>query len=172
MGRAFGPAAGLDRPRVELVGIAVRPCGPDAADDVHRLTQLAFRDYEKLDPPSGAVGESEASVREDLERGGGALATIGTQIMGCLRFESEPGFLHVRRVAVDPAWQGRGVGTALMRWAERYALDAGIDEVRVGVRAQLIANLHFYAGLGYRVIGQHRHPGYDRVTWLEMARRV
>jgi GNAT superfamily N-acetyltransferase len=111
-------------------------------------------------------------VREDLERGGGALASMSDRIIGCLRFESELAYLHVRRVAVDPAWQRQGVGTALMQWAHDYARTGGLAEVRIGVRLQLPGNLRFYQQLGYQVLAEHRHPGYNRVTWVEMGRPV
>ena len=150
-------------------GISIRRCGPESASDVHRLTQLAFAGYGALDPPSGALRETEASVREDLERGGGALAVIGGESVGGLRFEPEGGYLHVRRVAVHPDWQRRGVGTALMAWAREYARRVGLPQVRVGVRLALPGNLRFYEGLGYRRIAEHRHPGYHDVTWIEMA---
>lgn len=136
---------------------------------MHRLTQLAFREYDKLDPPSGAVRESEESVRVDLENGGGALGTLNGEAVGCLRFERESGHLHVRRVAVDPRHQRHGIGKALMAWVHDYARGAGYQEVRVGVRRQLPGNLRFYEQLGYRVIAEHRHPGHDEVTWIEMG---
>jgi ribosomal protein S18 acetylase RimI-like enzyme len=139
---------------------------------VHRLTQLAFRDYDKLDPPSGAPRESEDSVRADLDRGGGALAWMGTECVGCLRFQIDGDYLHVRRVAVDPAWQRRGIGKSLMAWAHAYAHELGLAEVRIGVRPQLTGNIRFYKGLEYRVVAEHRHPGYNRTTWIEMARAV
>jgi len=136
------------------------------------LTQLAFGDYGSLDPPSGALRESEESVRDDLGRSGGALALLHEQTVGCLRFDREAGALHVRRVAVDPALQRKGIGRALMVWAHGYAHSQGYPEVRVGVRLQLPANLHFYKELGYSVVAEHRHPGYREVTWVEMRRSV
>jgi GNAT superfamily N-acetyltransferase len=108
-------------------------------------------------------------VRADLARGGGALARVGQHIVGCLRFEQEPAYLQVRRVAVDPGWQRQGIGKALMSWAHDLARQAGVNEVRVGVRPALGGNLRFYEGLGYRVIAEHRHPGYREITWVEMA---
>ena len=153
-------------------GLHIHQCGPEAAAEIHRLTQLAFKEYDNLDPPSGAVRESEASVRDDLENGGGALAQLNDEIVGCLRFELEEGYLHVRRVAVDPAYQQQGIGKALMSWVHDYARGLGYPEVRVGVRFQLPGNQRFYEHLGYRVIAEHRHPGYAEVTWVEMARTV
>jgi tRNA threonylcarbamoyladenosine biosynthesis protein TsaE len=139
---------------------------------VHRLTQLAFRDYGSLEPPSGALRESEESVRDDLERSGGALALLDGRGVGCLRLDREPGYLHVRRLAVDPAFQHRGIGTALMEWIHDYAPGQGYSEVRVGVRRRLPGNLRFFLRLGYTVIAEHRHPGYREVTWDELQRSV
>ena len=39
--------------------VKVVACGPEAAADVHRLTQAAFAEYASLTPPSGAVFETE-----------------------------------------------------------------------------------------------------------------
>lgn len=147
-------------------------CGPEAAADVHRLTQLAFKTYDWLDPPSGALRETEASVRDDLEHEGGALASLEQLAVGCLRFERQSGYLIVRRVAVDPAWQRQGIGKALMTWIHDYACAQGYPQIRAGVRRQLPGNLRFYQQLGYQVIAEHSHPGYAEVTWVEMARPV
>ena len=111
-------------------------------------------------------------MRDDLENGGGALAQLGDEIVGCLRFQREVGFLKVRRVAVHPAYQRQGIGMALISWAHAYARDLDYSEVRVGVRLKLPGNIRFYEQLGYRVIAEHRHPGYAEVTWVEMAKGV
>jgi GNAT superfamily N-acetyltransferase len=136
------------------------------------VTHAAFGEYGWLDPPSGALRESEESIRDDLGRSGGALAFLDGRAVGCLRFDREPGRLHVRRVAVDPSRQGHGVGTALMAWIHAYAHDQGYVEVRIGVRRQLPRNQRFYERLGYEVCAEHRHPGYAKVTWVEMRRPV
>ena len=155
-------------PRVRVVA-----CGPERADDVHRLTQAAFGAYGSLDPPSGAVRESPARVREDLEAGGGAIAEIGGEPAGCLRWRiGETGDLHVRRVAVVPARQRGGIGRALMEWAEDEAQRRGCPGIVVGVRVALPGNLSFYRGLGYEVTGEHRHEGYDQTTWFALRKEL
>jgi ribosomal protein S18 acetylase RimI-like enzyme len=146
--------------------------GPEAADEVHRLTQRAFGGYTWLTPPSGAIDETEDDVRRDLQQHGGALGRIDGAAVAALRFVVEPRYLRARRVAVDPERQGEGIGRALMRWIERHAAQRGLEEVRLGVRAQLPGNLRFYEGLGYEVIREHRYPGTSEVHWLEMARKV
>lgn len=149
--------------------LRVALCGPEGAADLHRLTQLAFAGYGWLNPPSGALRETEADVRNDLSGNWGALASIEGRAVGGLRFEREAGYLHVRRVAVDPALQRHGIGRALMEWAHGYAAAQGYREVRVGVRRELPGNRAFYERLGYRVVAEHSHPGHDEITWYEMA---
>lgn len=153
--------------------LTVRLCGPADAELVHALTQSAFEEYARtLDPPTGALRETVESVRADLVAHGGAIAWRGDDPLGCLRFEVEPGHLHVRRVAVRPDQRHAGVGTALMEWAHDHARRLDLPEVRLGVRRQLEGNRGFYGSLGYEVVGAHRHPGAEAVTWYEMRLKL
>jgi len=160
----------LESDRRVANGVAVYACGGNAATMVHELTQAAFAGYEALDPPSGASRETAESVRRDLEAAGGALAWLDSRPVGCLRFVIEADHLHVRRVAVTPELQGLGIGRALMAWAEAQAIDRRLSRVTVGVRLSLPGNLGFYRRLGYEVIAEHAHPGYDRPTWVLMQK--
>lgn len=150
----------------------VRVCGYDAAPVVHALTQAAFAGYEALDPPSGASRETVEAVRRDLEAAGGALAWLDSRPVGCLRFVVAADHLHVRRVAVTPELQGTGIGRALMAWAEAQAENRGLPRVTVGVRLSVPGNLAFYRRLGYEVVAEHAHPGYERPTWVSMQKGV
>jgi tRNA threonylcarbamoyladenosine biosynthesis protein TsaE len=156
------------------VNIQVMGCGPEAADEVHQVTQLAFAGYGWLTPPSGALRETVDTVRHDLKLSGGALARLadGGLLVGALRLVFEPDHLYVRRVAVDPALQRHGVGTALMDWAREEAGKRGYREIRVGVRGQLPDNRAFYERLGYRVIGEHAIQKVPDFVWLEMSLQV
>lgn len=52
---------------------------------------------------------------------------------------------------VRPAHRRRGVGRALMSFAERLVRDAGADEMRVLTGADNVAGWAFYRALGYAV---------------------
>lgn len=147
----------------------VEACGPEAAQTVLRLTRLAFGSQTALQPPSGALSETLETVRTDLELHGGALAKHAAEPIGALRLLREPDHLHVRRVAVDPAWQGRGAGRALMEWARGEAASSGYRQLRLGVRSALPGNVAFYERLGYRVVAEHPHRDFPAATWLELA---
>ncbi len=125
-----------------------------------------------MHPPSGALEETEADVRRDLEVHGGVLARLGGTAVAGLRFVREPQALHVRRLAVDPAYQGRGIGRALMEWVQAHARGQGLRQIRVGVRRELPGNRAFYERLGYQVVRERSHPGHDAVTWYEMRLEI
>lgn len=164
--KAPGDGGGRD----EVVVVA---CGPERAEDVHRLTQAAFERHRTLDPPSGAGRESVAQVAADLAKGGGAVAEADGRAVGCLRWHlAASGDFHVRRVAVDPALQRRGIGELLMAWSEDEAVRRGCRAVTVGVRIALPGNIAFYRRLGYEVTGEHVHDGYAQPTWHSMRKPV
>ena len=171
----------MSEPTSQPSGLVVVAARPEDAPEVHRLTQAAFAPYVSLDPPSGAVEETLHQVRTDLRSapspggpaGGAALAVLEGKAVGCLRRETTPGAdLHVIRDAVEPSLQGRGIGRALMAWAEREAVARGCAAVTLGVRVALPGNLAFYSKLGYEVTGEHRHAGYRETTWLSMRKNL
>jgi len=157
---------------MSAAAVRVEWCGPEQAAVVHRLTQAAYRGQETLDPPSGTTSETPSAVRADLARGGGAIAWLGGVAAGCLRLDEAGDHLHVRRLAVEPALQRRGVGRVLMAWAEREAGRRGLASVTVGVRLALPDNLAFYRRLGYEAVGEHGHDGHVQPTWVELRKRL
>jgi ribosomal protein S18 acetylase RimI-like enzyme len=152
--------------------LRIAACGAELAEVVYGLTREAYAEYGSLDPPSGEGKETVESVLAELEAHGGALAWLENQPAGCLRIAVEADHLHVRRVAVLPELQRRGIGRALMAWAEGEASRRGLPAVTLGVRLALPGNLAFYRRLGYKVTGRHAHPGYDRPTWASMRKPV
>lgn len=156
-----------------MPSLQVIVCGPERAEEIHRVTQAAFEPHRRLDPPSGAGRESVEVVREQLAAGGGAIAELDGRPVGCLRWRiNEAGDFHVRRVAVEPALQRQGVGHVLMAWAEREAQRHGCPGVFVGVRIGLPGNLAFYERLDYEIAGEQRHEGYDQPTWLALRKTL
>lgn len=76
------------------------------------------------------------------------------------------GAVKMRQVAVDPAWQGRGVGKKLTAFAEKIALDAGYGVITLHARKTA---LQFYLKCGYRMVGEEftevgiPHIGMEKV---------
>lgn len=62
--------------------------------------------------------------------------------------------LVVHRLAVDPAFQGRGAAAALMQKAEEVAFDRGLAVVRVDTNTKNEATQRLFPRLGYRLAGE------------------
>ncbi len=98
---------------------------------------------------------------------------IGAGVVYVLEHRSTPagviviyagdGHLFVENVAVAPADHGRGLGRALMAFAEAEALRRGLPEVRLYTHQRMTENLGFYRHLGYRVTGRRDEDGYRRI---------
>lgn len=91
------------------------------------------------------------------------LATHKQEAVGTARLRLlGDGVGKAERVAVRGAWQGRGIGAALMRELEAEAARRGLTELELNAQE---AVLPFYEGLGYEAYGDrfmeacipHRH---------------
>lgn len=132
-----------------MTDLHVREVGPEAAADVVAVVHAAFGARPHLDPPSGAMHESEASVGDALDRHGGLLVTVDGAAAGCLLFAPAEQAMHLRRVAVDPAQQQRGVASALVGCAEEVAVERGYAVVSISARVELPATQRFWSRRGY-----------------------
>jgi len=72
----------------------------------------------------------------------------------------------------DPAWQGRGVGRALMAAVEAHALERGLVSVRLEVRVDNARAIAFYRGLGYAEVGLTHDFYEDHSDALRMRKRL
>jgi ribosomal protein S18 acetylase RimI-like enzyme len=62
--------------------------------------------------------------------------------------------LVVHRLAVDPAFRGAGVASALMQKAEEVAVERNFDVVRVDTNTENRATQRLFPKLGYRFAGE------------------
>jgi ribosomal protein S18 acetylase RimI-like enzyme len=62
--------------------------------------------------------------------------------------------LVVHRLAVDPAFRGAGVASALMRKAEEVAVEREFAVVRVDTNTENVATQRLFPKLGYRLAGE------------------
>lgn len=67
---------------------------------------------------------------------------------------------HLVLLAVDEAWQGQGVGRALLSWLERCCEEAGVGRITLEVRESAAGARAFYRRRGYSE--SKRHKGYYR----------
>ena len=65
----------------------------------------------------------------------------------------------IENIAVDPGLQGRGVGRELMGFAEEFARERGLPEIRLYTHRLMSENLAIYDHLGYRGDRRARRGG-------------
>ena len=96
-----------------------------------------------------------------LERDGARTAVIV--------LEDAADHLWLDNLAVDPRWQGKGLGRALLDFAEEEARRRGFAEVRLLTHQKMLSNIALYGRLGYVETGRRVEEGFARVF---MAKRI
>jgi ribosomal protein S18 acetylase RimI-like enzyme len=126
--------------------------------------------------------DSEQELDAYIDRGRVLVALAGDTIVGHLQLTEtrEPSEIEVKNTAVDPAYQGRGIGRALMEAAMELARRDGRSMLVVATAAADIGNLRFYQRLGFRLRSVERDvfttaAGYEpglRIDGIELRDRV
>ncbi len=122
---------------------------PEDAEAIVQVVHAAFRptaglyDMESLPPledtPEGLVADLACQVVLKAVEDG--------RIVGSVRGEVADGTCKVGRLVVDPRYQGRGIGRALMREVERRC--SGVRRFELFTGHLNAASLHLYTDLGY-----------------------
>jgi predicted N-acetyltransferase YhbS len=154
-----------------LNDISLRAATEADIPNIVALIHAAFDEYAGvLDPPSGAHKESAGNIREKLATEHVVLALLGDQTLACVFYRDEGDHMYFGRLAVLPAYRGRGIAGALIGYVEARARELGLPSVRLGVRVALPQLRARYERLGYRVIEERRHAGYVEPTYLVMEK--
>ena len=151
----------------------IRPLTIGDAAPAALLIREAFAAQSRAtDPPSGALGETTASVSAKLAEGGGAGAEADGALVGVALWAEQDDALHIGRVSVRPAWRGRGIARALLAASEAESRRRGLKRMTLRVRLALEENQRLFAGFGFAPAGQGAHPGYAQPTFLVMEKRL
>jgi N-acetylglutamate synthase-like GNAT family acetyltransferase len=76
----------------------------------------------------------------------------GPDLLGCLVLTpKENGRIQMRQVAIEPDWQGKGIGRRLVEYAEQFARDKGFTTMFC--HARVIA-VPFYEKMDYQKVGE------------------
>lgn len=145
-------------------------------DEIGRVTAAAYRGLVRDETYLARI----ADVAERAHRTQILVAVEDDRILGSLTLELttrvnadddplEAHRAHVRMLGVAPPTQGKGVGTALMREAERRAVAQGKREMTLHTTKRMTAAQALYAQLGYERVSEEAFPdgfvllGYRKV---------
>lgn len=127
----------------------IRPAAPADAKAIRDLTRAAYAKWVSL------IGREPLPMQADYERAIREhtidLLTVGGTLAGLIETVLHADHLWIENVAVAPERQGRGYGRLLLAHAERRAVQSGRRAIRLLTNQAFVANLEFYARLGYVV---------------------
>jgi len=143
------------------------PATPGDAPAVTECVRAAYAHY------VARIGREPAPMTADYAALIGAgevwLARADDEVAGVLVLRPQPPALLVENVAVAPGHQGRGLGRALMAFAEDHARAEGLGEVVLYTNERMTENLRFYPALGYVETGRGVQDGYARVFYGKLV---
>ncbi len=135
------------------------------------LAAFAYMDA-VIDPPSSARQLTAATLAERSQREIALLAVHGNELVGCVFCKPEPSFLYLSKLAVAPRHQRTGLGRRLVAATEEVARQDGLPALRLETRIELTGNHRAFERPGFVKTAEHSHPGYTRITSIEMQKRL
>ena len=105
-----------------------------------------------------------------LRVGCGAVAEAGGGMVGSALWNEQDGGLYLGRLAVAPAWRGRGIAKALVAAVESAAGRMTLPRIHLSTRLVLLDNRRLFAACGFVETTSHAHPGYGEPTFVNMEK--
>jgi GNAT superfamily N-acetyltransferase len=141
----------------------VRPASAADAEAVATCVRAAFSPYIE------SIGKPPAPMLLDfpvvIAAGQAWVAELDGEVAGVLvQYETAEGF-YIDTVAVLPDLQGRGIGRALLEFAEGEALRRGYHSIYLCTNIKMTANQVLYPKIGYVEYERKFDQGYARIFY-------
>lgn len=129
--------------------IEVRRAGPSDVEAVRALTRRAYAKWVSLigREPKPMTADYDAAVRDHQID----LLFLDGELAGLVEVIDQEDQLLVENVAVEPAFQGRGLGSHLMAHAEDIARTQGYRRIWLYTNQCFVENIRLYGRLGYAI---------------------
>lgn len=128
---------------------------PEHAAGMTDVIHAAFGARPRVDPPSTAGDETQASVAAAVAAGSGVYATVDGRPAGAIILDIADGVATLRRVSVHPGFQRHGIANAMVYEAELLAAEAGVQTLELAARVEFPDLTRYWQRRGF-VIASHR----------------
>ncbi|SEM71862.1 Predicted N-acetyltransferase YhbS [Syntrophus gentianae] len=150
--------------------ISIIQASPVDAEEILTLQKVAYRSEAKLNddwniPP---LTQTLSEIEEEFKAKFFLKAVAQEKILGSVRTSLDSGTCFVGRLIVHPDYQGKGIGTLLMKKIETVFPDAARFELFTGIRS--INNIRLYQRLGYQKSREESLPSGARIIYMEKNR--
>jgi ribosomal protein S18 acetylase RimI-like enzyme len=126
---------------------------------IKAIIDAAYAKYlSRMDKPPGPMLRDYGPSVED-----GTTWVTGSPIVAVLTLYPRENHLLIENIAVHPGAQGRGLGRALMSFAEQEATRRGLTRMALVTHEVMTENQVIYARLGYTEIERRAEDGYRRI---------
>ncbi len=128
------------------------------------ITALVERAYSVYVPRIGLrPAPMDADHAAEIARGEAFVIDQNHTLAGVIVLVIGDDHLMIENVAVEPSCQGHGLGTRLLTFADGYARERGLPEIRLYTHELMAENIAFYRGLGFQQVERRREHGFARV---------
>ncbi len=133
----------------------------------------------------GGIRIDEFTLKSMLAAGGGTIIKYTDEdgrILGTVYLEVKQSALYLGMFAVSPLTQGKGIGKALLSFAEDFAVDHGCDKITLTVIRSRVELIQWYERHGYvptgnsitfeEIEGRFGDPKVDGIDLIEMQKML
>lgn len=126
---------------------------------IKAIIDAAYARYlSRMDKPPGPMLRDYGPSVQD-----GTTWVTGSPIAAVLTLYPRDDHLLIENIAVHPDAQGRGLGRALMGFAEHEAARRGLARMALFTHEVMTENQAIYAHLGYTEVDRRVEDGYRRI---------
>ena len=139
--------------------LGIRPATAADLPAIKALITAAYSGYlTRMDkPPAPMLRDYGPSVED------GTTWVTGSPVTAVVTLYPREDHLYVENVAVHPDAQGRGLGRALMEFAEQEAARRGLSRMALVTHEVMTENQAIYSHMGYTEIDRRAEDGYRRI---------
>lgn len=132
--------------------ILIREASLDDAPLLAHLTRASWA--EKVAPESAGHLEDSDKVAHELSQGGGFILLVDEEPAGSVRWlpiDADGQTWEMRRMGILPAFRGSALSQHLLEAVIHHAQAAGIQELRLGIRADQARLVDFYLAYAFEL---------------------
>jgi ribosomal protein S18 acetylase RimI-like enzyme len=139
----------------------LRPAEDEDAPTIAALVDTAYRPYiDRIGfPPRPMLDDYTQVIRHARV----TVAETQAGIAGVIVLNADDEGFFIDNVAVHPSQRGRGVGRALLEFAEAEAQRAGFDSIYLYTHEKMTENIALYARIGYKESDRRDQGGFSLV---------
>ncbi|WP_226568936.1 GNAT family N-acetyltransferase [Mangrovibacter yixingensis] len=139
----------------------IRPAQSSDVSAIEHIIDSAYSHY--IERIGRKPAPMNCNYQEIVNSGDVWVLTNQGDVIGLIVLHCESNHVSVGSLAIAKMYQGKGLGKALLAYAESHARNVGVSELRLYTNEKMYENLQIYSRLGWQEYGRAEQDGYRRV---------